>query len=393
VDAPDEELSDMAKKDPKFENPPDNEPDGGDEGEGDPSEFEAPSPSAAEDESSAEALADLSDALLEVKAAIESQVQSQAADLQGVVEAEAFAQAGNIQGVGVGLADMSSGGIPGEPALVLFTAEPTSSDAAHQLVASAAGVTESAAAEVPVIVQHTGIIDAQPHRFRMRPAPGGISVGHFKITAGTLGCLSVGRTAPRNHRLMILSNNHVLANSNSASIGDCIAQPGPYDGGKCPADQVAVLESFVKILFGGATNYVDCATGWAWPDRVRRELVYLAGSTPIYFRVASAPVAPAIGMAVGKTGRTTQLTSGQVTAVGVTINVNYGSPGLATFKDQIAIRRSSGDFSQGGDSGSLIWRYDGVRNPVGLLFAGGGGTTFVNPIRRVLDALAINLYT
>ena len=55
----------------------------------------------------------------------------------------------------------------------------------------------AAAAEVPVIAQHTGIIDAQPHRFRMRPAAGGISVGHFEITAATIGCLSVGRTEPR----------------------------------------------------------------------------------------------------------------------------------------------------------------------------------------------------
>ena len=45
----------------------------------------------------------------------------------------------------------------------------------------------------------------------MRPAPGGISVGHFAITAGTPGCFARGRTAPRSNRVLMLSNNHVLA--------------------------------------------------------------------------------------------------------------------------------------------------------------------------------------
>ena len=52
-----------------------------------------------------------------------------------------------------------------------------------------------------------------------------------------------------------------------------------------------------------------------------------------------------------------------------------------------------GNVSAGGDSGSLIWSWDKQRNPVGLLFAGGGGFTFANKIGRVLSALDINLYT
>jgi hypothetical protein len=35
----------------------------------------------------------------------------------------------------------------------------------------------------------TGELTAFPHRGRYRPAPGGVSVGHFRITAGTIGCL------------------------------------------------------------------------------------------------------------------------------------------------------------------------------------------------------------
>ena len=58
----------------------------------------------------------------------------------------------------------------------------------------------------------------------------GVSVGHPSITAGTLGCLV--QDAARRHRY-ILSNNHVLANCNSAALGASILQPGPADGRYC----------------------------------------------------------------------------------------------------------------------------------------------------------------
>jgi hypothetical protein len=147
----------------------------------------------------------------------------------------------------------------------------------------------------------------------------------------------------------------------------------------------------VPINFSGGVNHVDCATGWAWPDRVRRELVYLSGGNPVYFRVGNAPVAPSVGMLVGKSGRTTQLKMGRITAINVSVNVNY-SGRIAHFRDQISIVGTSGDFSAGGDSGSLVWQWATGLAPVGLLYAGGGGTTFANRIPRVLSALDIRIY-
>ncbi len=97
-------------------------------------------------------------------------------------------------------------------------------------------------------------------------------------------------------------------------------------------------------------------------------------------------------MIVGKTGRTTQLKQGRISAVNVTVNVNYGSGRVAQFRDQISIRGVSGDFSAGGDSGSLIWQWSATRQPVGLLFAGGGGTTFGNRIQRVFGQLDVRPY-
>lgn len=377
----------------EFEDPVEGKPP--EEGHGHGEEFEPPADAAtlaveAGDAEMEAALAQVDPQILSAKAELEKLLAEHARAEAGIQSAEVMEA--NIVGVGIGLGDPAAGAPPGEPTLEVYTIEPATEAEMKARLASAAGVAALAEADFPMNVVCTGIIDAQPHRMRMRPAPGGISVGHFRITAGTLGCLARGRTAPRVNRLMILSNNHVLANSNAAAIGDCVAQPGPIDGGRCPADQVAVLERFVPINFAGGANVVDCATAWAWPDRVRRELMYISGGVTRFFRVGATPVAPARGMLVGKSGRTTQLTRGTITAVGVAINVNYGGR-IARFVDQIAIRAGSGDFSRGGDSGSLIWTWDTRRAPVGLLFAGGGGTTFANRITRVLAALDIGLFT
>jgi hypothetical protein len=329
--------------------------------------------------------------ILSAKAEIEKLLGSLSKEEEGAQSLAA--REANVVGVGVGISDGTTEALPGEPVLEVYTIESESPESIKANLASTYGIAALADSDFPLHSVRTGVIDAFPHRFRLRPAPGGVSVGHIRITAGTLGVLSRGRSAPRNQRLLVLSNNHVLANSNAAALGDPIVQPGPYDGGKAPQDTIAILERFVPINFSGGNNLVDAATGWAWPDRVRKELVYVNGGKLIYFTVGGTPVAAVPGLAVGKTGRTTQLRSGRVTAIGVTVNVNYGGGRVARFVNQIAIRSASGDFSQGGDSGSLIWTLDSRRAPVGLLFAGGGGTTFANRIGDVLGALDIQLVT
>ena len=73
--------------------------------------------------------------------------------------------------------------------------------------------------------------------------------------------------------------------------------------------------------------------------------------------------------------------------------VNYGAPGNAYFVGQFVVQSASGNFSAGGDSGSVIWKWDSGLAPVGLLFAGGGGYTIANPMPWVVYFLDINLYT
>jgi hypothetical protein len=299
-----------------------------------------------------------------------------------------------IVGVGIGLSTPHSvafgvGG-PGEPTLTLYTESVLPQEELLRQLAQVAGT--RALSSLPVQQIPVGVVEAYSHRARHRPAPGGVSVGHVNVTAGTLGSRAIGLTAPWDNRHLVLSNNHVLANSNAGRVNDSIIQPGAADGGRSPADQIAVLARWVPITFGGAANFVDAAIGWAWHDRIRGEQYYLSGGSAAYYRTGTAPLAASLGMIVGKSGRTTGLTQGRVTQIGVSVNVSYPGGGVALFRNQIAIESvSSSPFSAGGDSGSLIWQWANGVLPVGLLFAGGGNVTFANPIGPVLAALNIRL--
>ena len=244
---------------------------------------------------------------------------------------------------------------------------------------------------------------AVSHTARVRPAPGGVSIAHEKVTAGTLGILA-HRTSGE---AVILSNNHVLANSNEARRGDRILQPGPYDGGR-PQDAIAELAEFVPVQFSerdlgglgrllerafrpflarvglgvrrlpsGKTNLVDAAIARPLaPGLVAPDILEIGGVT--------GTAEASLGLRVRKSGRTTGLTEGRVTALDASVEVDYGGK-TAMFRGQVI----SDILSRGGDSGSLI--VDEARRAVGLLFAGGQTTTILNPIEAVLAALGLRL--
>jgi hypothetical protein len=191
-----------------------------------------------------------------------------------------------------------------------------------------------------------------------------------------------------------LSNNHVYADGNNASIGDNALQPGPYDGGVNPGDAIGTLYSFEPISF--EPGACDASIGAADPDCNIMDAAIALSSTamldnatlPDGYGVASAQTTAAfVGQQVKKYGRTTALTSGEVAEINVTVDVCYEVWLIfclksARFVDQIGI--SPGPFSAGGDSGSLIVT-EGGNQPVALLFAGGSTRTFGNPIGPVLS--------
>jgi hypothetical protein len=216
---------------------------------------------------------------------------------------------------------------------------------------------------------------------RARPAMGGYSIGHYRITAGTAatGAYELRPFPGKPASYYILSNNHVLANSNNARLGDPILQPGPHDGGRYPADFIGRLERFIPIRFDGTCNYVDAAIAKTRFEWFTREIYYI-GYTASLWKPAS------VGMIVKKTGRTTNFTTGRVTVVNATVNVNYGGGKVGKFCRQILTT----DMSAPGDSGSLV--LDQANNPIGLLFAGSSVVTIMNPINYVQALLRIRLW-
>lgn len=287
---------------------------------------------------------------------------------------------GNIVGVGIG--EKYVDGIPtGQPALKVFVKEKL----AERDVSSEALVPQSVGG-VTTDVDAVGEVSAQMFTARLRPAPGGVSIGHCPtIHAGTLGCL-----VRRGTQLFILSNNHVIARTNAGPIGVLISQPGRLDGGNCPADAIARLSQFVPINFSGACNFVDAAIGQTNPLLVDRRILRPGG---VRQPLVAPHLPPALNMVVQKSGRTTQYRRGFIDAINVTVNVSYAPHGgVARFCNQFRVRGIGAIFSSPGDSGSLVTTYPSNR-PVGLLFAGNSANnfTFCNPIGAVLSALGVGI--
>lgn len=272
--------------------------------------------------------------------------------------------------------------------------------------------------DVPTDVVEVGRIQAPPPylpfelldmswRTRMRPARPGCSIGHYLITAGTLGLIVEDPEG-----IKILSNNHVLANSNNAKGGDPIFQPGRHDGGTT-LDKIATLWTWAPIAFTESVPTCSIAT---FISEFLNDMAIVAGSkhrvkayqtdtSANYVDAALAkPLAPEdvdpaildgvgypvgvnfakLGLDVQKCGRTTYHTEGQVTQIHATVQVSYGGSKVALFRDQVIAQGSDGPMSAGGDSGSAVLDMD--KNVVGLLFAGSDRVTILNPIERVFAA-------
>ena len=251
---------------------------------------------------------------------------------------------------------------------------------------------------VPVATQVTGMFLARSNpTTRQRPAPMGFSVGHPAITAGSIGA----RVVDGSGNVYVLSNNHVLANSNDASIGDPALQPGPFDGGTS-ADRIGTLFAFQSIDFSGGDNTIDAAiaisTTADLSNATPADDGYGAPGGAIFGDANGDGVvddkSALLGLNVEKFGRTTKLTHGQITGINVTVDVCYEVLIIfcvksARFVDQLLIE--PGTFSGGGDSGSLIVSDDANRSPVGLLFAGSSTQTIANRIDLVLNRFAVRV--
>jgi hypothetical protein len=219
-----------------------------------------------------------------------------------------------------------------------------------------------------------------------------------ECSTGTLGSL-----VTRGGTQYILSNNHVLARSDGATVGDAIIQPGLGDNpapNTCTTagtNTVANLSQFVNLQ-ANSTATADAAIAQVVTGAVDSTGAILGLATTATAGTAPGTGAPAAGSgntatlneSVAKSGRSTGLTCDAITGLDTTVSVSYTSGCSTTtfsetYTDELVV--DSAGFSAEGDSGSLIVDAN-TAQPVALLFAGDAVSSVANPIGDVLPALA-----
>jgi len=228
---------------------------------------------------------------------------------------------------------------------------------------------------------------AEDHRIQQKlPIKLGTSGGNVNDKTRTFCCSgTLGAVVTKGGSQYILSNNHVLGRLSKAAVGEDVSQPGLIDS-NCRASQLVADYSEAAAL---GTSNVDAAIALAKPGAVASD-----GSILDIGTISSTPGTPNVNLAVMKSGRTTGLTTGAISAINADVSVQYqsscggGKKFVISYTGQTVIDGSG--FSAGGDSGSLIVSNDtgSCKQPVGLLFAGSSTTTIANPIDDVVSALS-----
>jgi len=218
---------------------------------------------------------------------------------------------------------------------------------------------------------------------------------------GTLGAL----VTDSNGNPYILSNNHVLAESDQARAGDTVVQPALVDLNCNPqAGRSVGSLRYVVPLQSRQTN-VDAALAAATPAVDATGAILQLGPSVNGVLTAAAPAAGegealTAGLLnqlrVVKSGRTTGLTCSTVNTVDLSVQVDYYYDCAETqryytktYVNQIGMPGAS--FADSGDSGALVMDASNAQ-PVGLFFASGAddsnhGFSVANPIQDVLSEL------
>jgi hypothetical protein len=238
--------------------------------------------------------------------------------------------------------------------------------------------------------------------------------------SGTLGALVQDQSS----NLYILSNNHVLAESDQGQAGqDQIIQPGlvdtgctqfpgnvptPTNGTGAAIRSIGTLQYWVPLI--DTSSNVDAAlaaTSSADVDTTGNVIAFGAAGGGNNQIAAGAPVAGTgevltaaniSNIRVAKSGRTTGLTCTTVDTIDSSVKVSYYKDAAETqfylsktYTGQIGMPGNY--FSDAGDSGSLVVDTANAQ-PVALFYAGSAGTatapgeSFAQPIGDVLTELS-----
>ncbi|UKS30354.1 S1 family peptidase [Paenibacillus sp. HWE-109] len=297
-----------------------------------------------------------------------------------------------VTAVGVGYAD------PNKPALGAGVIVYTHQKIVPSSMNSLKGTLAKAGSAVPIRFVHAGKFNshaqsakpkgakAKLFTSRVRPVPGGVSIGRVNPAAtGTAGLIVI-----KNNQLYVLSNNHVLIRDNSTSFTSTL-QPGPADGGVASRDTIGRAFQFVRLIPGGV-NFQDSAIAIPNANSLLNPRYQISSSGQL-ITVPGHLLSYPVGLQVMKSGRTTGFVRGTVEANNVDIRVSYGGTlGDLLFRNQSVIRGNNGPVSLPGDSGS-VWLRASDRFAAALNFAGtpDGVRSISNPIGLVMSTYGLRV--
>lgn len=346
-----------------------------------------------------------------------------------------LAEAGGEMGISFALANSASGSSGGQGSLgstacqrgaqaftyctVTYTAPSSIAATGVTYVVATVG-TSNSKANAELLLNTAGVSSTPANHQAQLPAPVqmGSSGGNNNdydtqgnqiadCCGGTLGSL-VEDGAGHEY---LLSNNHVLARSDQAAVGDTVVQPGLIDNNCVPygdgpgTTSIASLTSWLPL--SSATTNADVAiaqvtagavdaTGSILELGTRQADGSLAAAPPGISSTGGKGESASLNLTVAKSGRTTGLTCAGITAMALDVSVDYYTDCAETkpyvtriFTNQLAI--TGNQFSDAGDSGSLVVDTSNAE-PVGLFFAGGTDAAGVsqgiaNPAPDVLKEL------
>jgi len=287
------------------------------------------------------------------------------------------------------------------------SAVPTKSDSMGNTVTTTLTVT--AVSQADTTASGTSTVTIVPANANAQPVPvelgsSGSNAHDFVNNGKTITCCggTLGSLVTRGGVQYILSDNHILARSDGATVGDAIVQPGLIDTATCTTagtNTVANLSQFSNLQATPSQN-LDAAIAQVIAGKVNSagKIIYLGGTVDANgVPVADAPqggtglptASVAVSRPVAKSGRSTGLTCSTIEATNISTSVDYtvncdgtGTKFTVNYTNQIGV--IGGDFSGEGDSGSLIVTQD-TATPVALLYAGSNTDTVGNPVADVLN--------
>lgn len=229
-------------------------------------------------------------------------------------------------------------------------------------------------------VIESGILHLTSLTTKIRPALGGYSAGPPSVNyIGSLGCLVTDFT-----NYYILGNNHIFANSNLLPLRTPILQPAPSDNKTTSDNIIAELYKFIPIDLSPYTihninNTVDCALGKISNQSIVSSKIAFIGSP-------RGLTAPKLNLKVQKVGCISELTTGKITDLNGTFEMNFHDQ-FIIFKNQIITT----PMATNGDSGAVL--LDKNRYALGLLMSGNDSMCIYNNLELVLNQLNVKLVT